>query len=196
MISYLDGEIKYSDGQTIIIKTNSGVGYELNYAYFGQVGSEIELYCSFIIRENSQQLFGFKNFSDKKLFELLLDVNGVGPKSAYSLVVNIGLEKIGHAIQFDQKNILTEAPGIGKKTAEQIILSLRDKILKFNISEVKTIKTAPDTKLMVESNLINETMQALEGLGYKASDVISPLKLAFKEGMTSQDLLKKVLKEL
>jgi Holliday junction DNA helicase RuvA len=196
MISFISGEVKYSDGQTIIIKTNSGVGYELNYSYFIQLDTEIEIYCSFIIRENSQQLFGFKNFADKKLFELLLDVNGVGPKSAYSLVVNIGMEKIAHAIQFDQKNILTEAPGIGKKTAEQIILSLRDKILKFNVSEIKTKKSSNDSKLIVESNLINETMQALEGLGYKASDVISPLKLAFKEGMSSQDLLKKVLKEL
>ena len=126
MIGYLNGEILFKTNQKIIIGTKSGVGYEVNIQVHAMVGEIISLYISQIIRENSQELFGFTTANEKEIFELLLTVSGVGPKSAYSLVTNVGSTALADAILFEDKKILQSAPGIGPKAASQIILDLKN----------------------------------------------------------------------
>ena len=195
MIGYIKGTVLSSDGTNIVLQTKSDIGYEVYFNHIIPLDQELELFTSFIVRENSQTLFGFSTIEEKKLFELLLDVNGVGPKSAYSLVFNVGLENIQQAIELENNKLLTQAPGIGKKTADQIILSLKDKITKFNVSSLK-FKKVPEMIQVTQNYSINEAIQALEGLGYKAMDVMPPIKSNFKEGMSSEELLKKVLRDL
>ena len=91
MIGYVSGTVVYSDSQKSVILTNSGVGYEVHTSTPQVPNRDTALFISHIIREQSQDLYGFENVEDKKFFEMLLDVNGIGPKSAYALVSHLGV---------------------------------------------------------------------------------------------------------
>ncbi|MDC1175713.1 Holliday junction ATP-dependent DNA helicase RuvA, partial [Bacteriovoracaceae bacterium] len=133
MIGHLKGEVLFSDGIETLIQTPMGVGYQV---YLNEVlteGAEASVYISHVIKEASEELYGFKNLREKKLFEILISVKGVGPKSAYILLNALGVEQIVSAIQFDNKKALTAAPGIGPKAAAQILLDLSSKIEKIKM---------------------------------------------------------------
>lgn len=133
MIGYISGTVVYSDSVKSIILTAQGVGYEVNTATPMVPNRDVALFISHIIRETTQDLYGFESVDDKKFFEMLIDVNGIGPKSAFSLITHVGVQQIVSAITFDNVDVLKSAPGVGKKSAEQIVLSLKDKISKFLI---------------------------------------------------------------
>ena len=97
-----------------------------------KINDQIMMYTTNIIKETSNEIYGFKSIEEKKIFELLISVKGVGPKSAFSMVTTIGTEDIVQAILMDNKKLLCAAPGIGKKAASQIVLDLSDKISKFS----------------------------------------------------------------
>jgi Holliday junction DNA helicase RuvA len=128
MIGYLSGEVIFSDASELIIKTKDGIGYQVYFRKLLAEGSTAEVFISHIIREASQELFGFENLREKKLFELLNSVKGVGPKSAYSLLASLGEQSIIQAIQLENKKTLSKAPGVGPKAAAQICLDLSDKV--------------------------------------------------------------------
>ena len=133
MIGYISGTIIYSDSQKSLILTNSGVGYEIHHSTPMVPNKNVSFFISHIIREQSQDLYGFESVEDKKFFEMLLDVNGIGPKSAYALISHVGVQQIISAITLENVDILKSAPGVGKKSAEQIILSLKDKVSKLKL---------------------------------------------------------------
>ncbi len=128
MIGFVYGEVLFSDGNEVILQTNTGVGYQVFYNQVLIEGSEAGVYISHIIKEDSETMYGFHSLRAKKLFEMLLTVKGIGPKSAYSLVTNLGVNEIITAVSLDSKNILTKVPGLGTKGAAQIILDLGTKI--------------------------------------------------------------------
>lgn len=207
MIGFVQGKIIYSDGKKAIVLTSHGVGYEINYGYFVKIHSDVELFIHHHISENDQSLWGFNTLEDKKMFELLKTVNKVGSSKAYPLVSTIGIKGLVDAILFEQADVLSKAPGIGKKMAEQIILSLKDKIDKqgflteghiqgFNISEERDVKQIDPAK-KIDSRLLQETIMALESLGYKDKDIVKLVQKKMDENITnSEELLKKVLREL
>jgi Holliday junction DNA helicase RuvA len=209
MIGYLQGKVVYADGAKTLILTESGVGYELNYGYFLKSGINTGIYTYHSITENNQSLWGFRNLEDKKVFEMLLTVNKVGPSKAYPLVTTIGPKQLIDAILFDQSAVLTQAPGIGKKMAEQIILSLKDKAKKLAMVTANEIQ--PDNQLNIDqvlpvvdeveefsgSQIVQEAVMALESLGYKDKDFMPAINKLIEPSMaTSEELIKKVLKEL
>ncbi|TNE97551.1 MAG: Holliday junction branch migration protein RuvA, partial [Deltaproteobacteria bacterium] len=98
MIGFLSGTVVFSDGQDLILNTASGVGYQIFCQQVLAEGSRATLYISHVIKEASQELYGFSNLREKKLFELLTTVKGVGPKSAYSMLANLGGENIITAV--------------------------------------------------------------------------------------------------
>ncbi|MBC74885.1 MAG: hypothetical protein CME64_02610 [Halobacteriovoraceae bacterium] len=130
------------------------------------------------------------------MFELLKSVNKVGPSKAYPLVTQIGISDLVSAIALEQKEVLTQAQGIGKKMAEQIILSLKDKVQKLEIS--KNIEnTAAIPQSSKEEGIVKDALQALESLGYSEKMVASVVSKHFSENIeSSEDLIKLVLKEL
>ena len=133
MIGHLQGVVLFSDGQELILQTASGVGHQI---YFGQIlpeGKLVSLYISHIIKENAQELYGHQNLRAKKLFELLLTVNGIGPKSAYALISRLSTEQLINAVMLEQKKVLSSVPGIGPKASSQIVLDLADKIQKIRM---------------------------------------------------------------
>ena len=134
---------------------------------------------------------------------MLIDVNGIGPKSAFALITHLGVQQIISAITFDNVDMLKSAPGVGKKSAEQIVLSLKDKITKLEIgfsTKEKPIKTGAkaNNDNFVQAHLVKETLAACQGLGFKDQDIMPMIQRHLQEGKTSrpEDLVKIILKEL
>ena len=202
MIGYISGTVIYSDSQKSIVLTNQGIGYEIHTATPMVPNKDVALFISHIIREQSQDLFGFESADDKKFFEMLLDVNGIGPKSAFSLVSSLGIEQIRNAITFDNVNVLKSAPGVGKKSAEQIILSLKDKISKLEVgysTKEKPIKPGvPVQENLLDGTLIKDTLAATQGLGFKDQEVLPMIQRHLQDGVAHrpEDLVKLILKDL
>jgi Holliday junction DNA helicase RuvA len=203
MIGFLSGQVIYSEAHKIILLNNHGVGYEVYVARSCVPNQKIELFISHIIREQSQDLYGFDTIEDKKFFEMLLDVNGIGPKSAFSLVTHLGVKQIITAITLENSDSLKSAPGIGKKSAEQIVLSLKDKISKFSlglVAQEKNSNTAPKGSDIqnLRSDFVQEALAACLGLGFKDHEVLPLIQKCLEDGSItkSEEMVKMVLKEL
>lgn len=202
MIGYLQGRVVFSNEKKTIILTSSGVGYEVNYGRFAALNSELELFIHHHVSENDQSLWGFDDLEDKKMFELLKSVNKVGSSKAYPLVSQIGVKNLVSAITFEQVEVLTQAPGIGKKMAEQIILSLKDKIDKIEVFKAQDLakvsgEPADKARPEIDSGLFQEALQALESLGYKDKQVVGILSDKIKGQVnSSEELIKLVLRDL
>lgn len=196
MIAQLIGEITFSDGVELILLTGSGVGHQVFFNEILPEGTEVNLFISHIIRENGEQLFGFKSLRGKKLFELLNSVKGVGPKSSYSIITTLGVESIFHAIVFEDKKLLTKAPGVGTKAASQILLDLKEKIGKIKMySDHTSNEAAPKVK---DYAILEETIMACKELGFKENSIIPLAQKFFKESniLRSEQLIHLVLKAL
>lgn len=203
MIGYLSGTIVYSDSQKSVVLTNSGVGYEVHTATPMVPNKDIALFISHIIREQSQDLYGFEDAQDKKFFEMLLDVNGIGPKSAFGLVSHLGVQQIISAITFENVDILKSTPGVGKKSAEQIVLSLKDKVTKLEIGlETKEKPVKAGVKVKAENKqdafIVKETLAACQGLGFKDQDILPLIQKHLQDGQITrpEEMVKIILKEL
>lgn len=199
MIAYLEGEIVFSEVSKAIVKTLNGVGYEVSLAKMRLPGEQVRLYTTQIFRENSQDVYAFETIEEKRFFEILIEVNGVGPKSAFSLVTSVGIESIKTAIILQDTTTLKKAPGIGKKAAEQIILSLKDKLdgLDGGISAVKKTKSM-DTPNNQQQELFSQTLAACQELGFKDQQVLPVIKELTKQKnyQDPSELLKAVLQGL
>jgi len=203
MIGYISGTVVYSDSQKSIIQTASGVGYEVSTSTPMVPNRDVALFISHIIREQSQDLYGFETADEKKFFELLLDVNGIGPKSAYALISHLGISQIISAVTFENVDVLKSAPGVGKKSAEQIVLSLKDKITKLELGlavKENPVKAGAKSKSenKVDAHLVKETLAACQGLGFKDQDVLPMIQRHLQEGLVTkpEELVKVILKEL
>ncbi len=201
MIGYIEGQIISSEPQRIIVLTTQGLGYEVHVPTSHIPGKPISLFTTHIVREDAQSLFGFLTLDEKRLFEMLIDVNGIGPKSAFALIAHLGHAGVIQAITLENANMLKEAPGVGKKSAEQIVLSLKDKVAKLTggftlpLGKVETKKSPVEHKL---SKLMGETLQACQELGYKEQQVLPVMNklLGENEFKSSEELLKGLLREL
>lgn len=220
MIGFLSGEVLFSDGNESIIQTASGIGYQVFYNKVLVEGTLAAIYIAHIIKEDSETLFGFQNFRAKKLFELLLTVKGIGPKSAYNLISNIGVNEIINAVNLDAKGTLTKVPGLGTKGAAQIILDLAGKIdrVKMYSESTKIIKggLAPmvKTSLVIEETqyieeevstmainhheIMNDTLMACKELGFREDKIIPIAQKILGANLITkpEQLIHLVLKEL
>lgn len=187
MIGHIQGEILFSDGSEIIVLTASGVGYQMYFNGVLPEGHRIALYTSPIIREASQELYAFRTLREKKLFELLITVKGIGPKSAFALMAGVSVQDICQAIAFDQKKTLTAAPGVGPKAAAQIILDLQSKIHRVMMFgdqyKVDQVIVPVEQKLVYDIPAAQETIAAGNGDATRIlQDTIMACKeLGFKE---------------
>ncbi len=197
MIGYIQGQIVSSEAQRVIVLTSHGLGYEVYVPTAHLPGKEVTLFISHVIREDAQTLFGFVSLEEKRLFELLVEVNGVGPKTAFGLIAHLGHAGVIQAITMENSNMLKEAPGIGKKSADQIILSLRDKMAKLT-GNVPAMTLKANPKETPSHHLMNETLQACQELGYKEQFVLPVMNklLQDKAYASSEELLKSLLREL
>lgn len=120
MLGSISGKVLFSDGVELILETPSGVGYQIYCQTIFPEGGKASLYLSHVIRETSETLFAFTSLRAKKTFELLMTVKGVGPKSAYNIVSQIGVDQVISAVQGEQKKILTQISGVEIKPRHKL----------------------------------------------------------------------------
>ena len=164
MYAYIKGKISEINPTNIVVD-NNGIGYEIVVAnpYEYQLNEEKTVFISQQVREDSNILYGFSNKDQKKVFLLLLKVKGVGPKSALAILAGGTSEEIIGAIENRDVTYLTKFPGIGKKSAQQIILDLQGKV-DFSMTNISSAPTAVN-------NYLSDAMLALEALGYSKKEL-------------------------
>lgn len=159
MIAYLRGKLISRHPNQAIVEC-SGVGYDVTisvptYSDLPNVGSEVALFIHTHVREDALALFGFLRMQEKQLFEKLINVSGIGPKLAVTILSGMPTDQMVAAIRGGDVGRLTKIPGIGKKTAERMVLELRDKLKEFGVVEAPTLSAATPVQDDVISALIN-----------------------------------------
>ena len=176
-----------------------GVGYALNItmntAAGLHMGDRVKLYVEEAIGENNFDLFGFLTKSEKRCFEMLISVSGIGPKAALSILSHSTPESLALAIMNNDEKALTVAPGIGKKIAQRVILELKDKIGKeLGGQDVRLpVYSSPSS---AAGGTVNDALAALSVLGYSSAEIAPILKRIDTDGLSAEQLIKAVLKQM
>ncbi len=194
MIGYLTGKIISKRPTQLLLDVN-GVGYLLlisinTFDKIPEIGETISLYTYLSVKEDSLTLFGFFTLPEKEMFEILISVNGIGPKLAQSILSGITVNEFKDAIATGNISRLVAIPGIGRKTAERMTIELRDKVERVSESE-----STMDSKIY---SLKDDAITALIGLGYnqKTADKITRDILENNPSISLEDLIKEALKNL
>ncbi|MFC0345261.1 Holliday junction branch migration protein RuvA [Epilithonimonas hispanica] len=180
---------------TYVVVEVGGIGYYLSVSLQTSqnlnLNSEVFLYVQQIIREDAHLLFGFFTKEEKEMFNLLISVNGVGPVSALILLSSLSLSDAANAILSGNSGVIQKVKGIGAKTAERIIIDLRDKVGRFSVSEEKLSH-------FVDNKIKNEALSALEVLGIskKVSEKIADRILKQNPNASVEELVKEILKNI
>lgn len=172
MIAHIEGEVSEKFLNSIIVDVH-GVGYEIGLSQIDaettNVGERKKFYTYHAIRENSEDLYGFSSLMAKKIFEMLISVNGVGPKAAMAILSLAKPEEVRNAIANADTAFVSKAAGVGKKSAERVIVDLKDKVglpTKYGATEVVTIQNQPKN---------DEALDALMALGFPLKEATDAL---------------------
>lgn len=198
MISYLKGILKHIFQDTIIIEVNN-IGYQVfvsshTLTHLPKEGNIIEIYTHMNVREDNISLFGFLTINELDCFDMLINVSGIGPKVALGILSTLRPQDINKAIIIEDINLLTKAPGIGKKTAQRIILELKDK-LKIN----STFNYDDNLEQYYETSnnsTKQEAIEALIALGYSQIDATNSVISVYSENLKLEEIIKLSLKKL
>ena len=184
-------------GQNLAVIDCGGVGYGLNVTLNTlsciKPGERTKLYVSEIVKEDAFDLYGFYTKSEKRCFEMLISVSGIGPKAALSILSANTPEGLALAIMNNNEKALTVAPGIGKKIAQRVILELKDKISKDTGPAELQI---PVVNTPAEGGAVNDAVTALTVLGYSGSEIAPVLKRIDVTGLNTEQIIKAVLKQM
>jgi len=194
MIAWLSGKVVDFSTSNLIVLDVNGVGYSVEtttptHAILSQERQLVNLYIQTIVREDAFNLYGFLEQEEKALFKALLKVNGIGPKSAIGILSTISPSMLIQSIQLQDKTMLTKLPGVGKKTAERMMIEMQD-ILKDSLIVQQEIAQLP------HSQAASEAVSALESLGYRRFEALEAIKKLKNETLDAQGLIKKALQLL
>ena len=197
MFYHLDGKVAEL-GQGMAVIDCSGVGYLVNVSLntLAQLknGERAKLYISESVREDAFELFGFASKSEKRIFDLLIGVSGVGPKAALSILSAHTPEGLSMAILSGDEKALTVAPGIGKKIAQRVILELKDKLAKESAGFELPVK--PGVTVPVGEGKLADASAALGVLGYGPAEINLALKGVDVSALTTEEIIKAALKNM
>lgn len=201
MISYIRGEFVAVEKEKVIIDVG-GVGYgifmpESAMGLLPQIGNEVKLHTYLNVREDAMQLFGFLTRDDLEIFKLLIGVSGIGPKGGLSILSKLTADDLRFAIMSGDSKAISAAPGIGKKTAEKVIIELKDKLDIEEILNPSDSETKSAIKMDGSANEIqSEAVQALVALGYGSTESLKAVNKVNSENMAVEEVLKQALKNL
>ncbi|TPV61707.1 Holliday junction branch migration protein RuvA [Aestuariibacter sp. GS-14] len=206
MIGRIHGVLLEKTPPEVLIDV-AGVGYELHlpmtsFYKLPKVGESCTLFTHFVVREDAQLLFGFADKLERGLFRELIKANGVGPKLGLAILSGMSAPQFLSAVQKEDVSSLTSLPGIGKKTAERLVVELRDRLAKFSQTlpspDSFTLGQDPDavdTDTFVPVNDVKEeAVSALVALGYKPPQASKMVNSVFADGMSSESLIRQALK--
>ncbi len=198
MISYIKGELVYI-GENNIIVDNNGIGYNVFVSAkttykLPHINNEVKVFTYMDVKEDSLQLYGFLNMEELNMFNLLITVNGVGPKGALAILSDLTPSDISFAISCQDSKALCVGKGVGKKTAEMIILKLKDKISTFSAGrEDVTISADAFT---VNQDEKNDAVAALVALGFTKIEAAKAVESVYTSDMDSAKIISAALKLL
>jgi Holliday junction DNA helicase RuvA len=192
MIAQLQGKLIEKNATNLIIDCN-GVGYEVKISLntYSTIGSEefTKVYTQFIVREDAQLLYGFATKEEREMFNLLISVSGIGPNTAMIMLSSLMPAEIAHAIQVEDVRTIQSIKGIGAKTAQRVIIDLKDKVLKFSFSE-EILPVGHNTNKF-------DALTALVSLGFDKKNAEKALDKIIQSGNeTVEELIKGGLKIL
>ena len=199
MISYVKGRLSEIDENTIVIET-AGIGYNIQVpgsvlSQLPSMGSEVKIYTYLYIREDAMNLYGFLSRDELKIFKLLIGVSGIGPKGALGVLSALTADELRFAVLSGDAAAIAKAPGIGKKTAQKVILELKDKL---DLEEAFEAKAAHTEEAGGTGSPQTEAVLALAALGYSTQEAGRAVKAAAsKLGEADVEaLLKVALREM
>lgn len=198
MLHYIKGTLAMKQDNGIVVETG-GIGYELTVAsnssvYLAKEGEKITVYTAMMVREDDISLYGFGQKEELDTFRKLITVSGVGAKAAISILSAMPLSQLHQAIILEDAKALTKANGVGKKTAERIVLELKDK---FGQLEDVQVPEGFDTPVSEgASDGRSEAVSALIALGYSKGEAVNALAAVKETDLTAEEYIKQALKRL
>ena len=196
MYAYIKGEIVDLSEDNVVIECNN-IGYNIHVpasmiARLPGVGSTVKIYTYTSVKEDSFNLFGFLSKDELEMFKLLITVSGIGPKGALSIISEMGVNELRLAIISGDSKTISKAPGIGKKSAERIIIDLRNKV---DIVSEQDNENVPIMNAFTNSDAKNDAIEALTSLGYSPTEALKAVRqLNITDDMDSGMILKQALK--
>jgi Holliday junction DNA helicase RuvA len=193
MIGRLKGVLLEKQPPAILIDVQ-GVGYELEasmstFYNLPECGETITLHTHMVVREDAQLLYGFFSPSERLMFRTLIKISGVGPKLALTILSGMSAEDFSRCILDGDSKALTQLPGVGKKTAERLVVELKDRVNKDESFKL----TSVTTKIEKHANPVNDAVSALISLGYKAQQASQMIRSVDIDGKTTEDIIRAAL---
>lgn len=200
MIGYLIGILTMKTDTGVLIETG-GIGYEVmvpgnSHIFLEKEGAEVKVYTAMIVREDDISLYGFSDMTSLEFFKKLITVSGVGAKAALSMLSAMSVDEIRKAIVFEDPTMLTRAQGIGKKTAQRIVLDLKDKLGNINHSDGFCGEPNMDFAGIDGNNPRMEALAALTALGYTRGEASAALAAVKDNDLSTEAYIKQSLKKL
>jgi len=203
MIGRIRGTLAEKQPPEILVDV-AGVGYEIHmpmtsFYQLPAVGEEVVVYTHFVVREDAQLLFGFADKMERGLFRELIKANGVGPKLGLAILSGMSAGQFLTSVQNEDVSALVSLPGIGKKTAERLVVELKDRLAKFGKTQ-SIVMPPPSSDLLSGNSIValndvrEEAQSALIALGYKPAQASKLVDSVYKEGVESEALIREALK--
>ncbi|ASK63080.1 Holliday junction branch migration protein RuvA [Virgibacillus phasianinus] len=195
MISYIKGKVTYIQDDSVIVDVQ-GVGYEIlcanPFVFQSALNNETLIFTYHHVREDAQLLYGFKNQEQKSLFTKLLQVSGIGPKGALAILGSVNVNDFVAAVEREDDKFLTSFPGVGKKTARQVILDLKGKLT--TMLGISDQLTDDKSEQGVHTEGMAEAKEALRSLGYSEKEIKTVIPQLQKESLSNTDeIIRKAL---
>ena len=200
MYAYIKGTLEIKTTGYVVIETNNGIGYKIFMSEsaierLNDIGSTVKIFTYMRVREDDISLYGFNTNEELRMFELLLSVSGIGAKSAINILSNITPSSFALAVITNDVNTLKKLPGIGAKSAQRVILELKDK-LKTEEAEAK-IETSKEIQVEIkEDDKVQEAMSALQVLGYSKKEIEVAMQKIDTSALSVEDIIRKGLNNL
>ncbi len=199
MIGRLTGLILFKQAPDLLLEVG-GVGYELQaplstFLQLPQVGQKVTLHTHLAVREDAHVLYGFTDEKQKRLFRLLIKTNGVGPKLALGILSGMNVDEFVYCVSEQNVTALTKLPGVGKKTAERLIIEMQDK-LKIEIAALQQhTNQSVENKQTEKKHILEEAEQALTALGYRPQEAAKMVNRVAGSASNTEELIRLALKQ-
>jgi len=197
MLAYIKGNLEIKNSDYVVIDVG-GLGYKVNMSKkaletVGNIGDKIKVYTYYRVREDDISIFGFNTNEELRMFELLLSVSGIGAKVALTILSSIEITEFALAVITEDVTKIVKIPGIGKKSAQRIILELKDKLKTQQLEEAEEQGNTTQSNQEKNSEAVEEAISALQILGYGKKDIEKAFEKLANTNVSVEELIKKGL---
>ncbi len=202
MYAYIKGELAEIISSDWIVVENNQIGYNIRIPsqvldYLPGIGQEVKIYTYLYVREDVNMLYGFLTRDDLEVFKMLIGVSGIGPKGALAILSVMSTDDLRFAVLGDDAKAISKAPGVGSKTAQRVIIELKDKLSLEDAIDKRFHNASSQSSPNLLTGKKNEAVEALVSLGYSSSEAVKVLgQIEITEERSVEDILKEALKNM